>query len=174
MTAFISAPARIPLLLRIGLRFARRRTGSELLPAQLLAWSPRAAIGSGVIEALAAHGDRDVDARMLQLVRMAVSFTVACTFCIGLNSRGWERVMTADELAALQGHAPLDLFGERERLAIEYARASCTTPLDVPRELGERVAAVFPERAVVILATTAAQVNYWARLIQALGCPPEG
>ena len=28
------------------------------------------------------------------------------------------------------------------------------------------------EREIVILATTSAQVNYWARLIQALGCPP--
>ncbi|MFO7624619.1 MAG: hypothetical protein R6V73_09730 [Anaerolineales bacterium] len=32
----------------------------------------------------------------------------------------------------------------------------------------------FSEREIVILATTAAQVNYWTRLIQALGCPPEG
>jgi hypothetical protein len=32
----------------------------------------------------------------------------------------------------------------------------------------------FNEREIVILATTAAQVNYWTRLIQALGCPPAG
>lgn len=29
-------------------------------------------------------------------------------------------------------------------------------------------------REIVILASTAAQVNYWARLIQALGIPPAG
>jgi alkylhydroperoxidase family enzyme len=32
----------------------------------------------------------------------------------------------------------------------------------------------FTEREIVILASTAAQVNYWARLIQALGIPPAG
>ena len=32
----------------------------------------------------------------------------------------------------------------------------------------------FNEREIVILATTAAQVNHWARLIQALGAPPAG
>jgi alkylhydroperoxidase family enzyme len=32
----------------------------------------------------------------------------------------------------------------------------------------------FNEREIVILASTAAQVNYWARLIQALGIPPAG
>ena len=30
------------------------------------------------------------------------------------------------------------------------------------------------EREIVMLATTAAQVNLWARTIQALGCPPQG
>jgi len=32
----------------------------------------------------------------------------------------------------------------------------------------------FTEREMVILASTAAQVNYWARLIQTLGIPPAG
>jgi hypothetical protein len=32
----------------------------------------------------------------------------------------------------------------------------------------------FTEREIVILASTAAQVNYWTRLLQALGVPPAG
>jgi len=32
----------------------------------------------------------------------------------------------------------------------------------------------FTKREIVILAGTAAQVNYWARLLQALGVPPAG
>jgi alkylhydroperoxidase family enzyme len=32
----------------------------------------------------------------------------------------------------------------------------------------------FTERELVVLASTAAQVNYWGRLIQALGIPPAG
>ena len=47
-------------------------------------------------------------------------------------------------------------------------------PVTFTPEFGRRLTAVFSEREVVMLATTAAQVNLWARTIQALGCPPQG
>jgi alkylhydroperoxidase family enzyme len=65
-------------------------------------------------------------------------------------------------------------LGSRERLAIQYARLVSQTPLKFQPEIVAQVRAEFNEREFVILATTAAQVNYWARLIQALGIPPAG
>ena len=65
-------------------------------------------------------------------------------------------------------------FSERERLAIVYTRLISQTPLVFPADVVERVKSEFSEREMVILASTAAQVNYWARLIQALGIPPAG
>ena len=56
MTAYIAPPPRIPFVLRWGLRIAQRRTGTPLLPAQLLAWYPRAAVGSAVLELMADAG----------------------------------------------------------------------------------------------------------------------
>jgi alkylhydroperoxidase family enzyme len=47
-------------------------------------------------------------------------------------------------------------------------------PLAFPPEFIARLTANFTEREIVILASTAAQVNYWARLVQALGVPPIG
>ncbi len=173
MTAIIAPPARIPLLLRWGLKVAQRRTGTELLPAQLLAWYPKAAVGSGVLESLIAHDDGDLDERMLKLVRMAVSFAVSCPFCVGMNSAGWEQLMSEEERLAVQGLASLDGFTDREAIAIEYARLISATPLQFPAEFTARLTAAFTEREIVVLATTAAQVNYWARVIQSLGCPPE-
>jgi alkylhydroperoxidase family enzyme len=38
----------------------------------------------------------------------------------------------------------------------------------------EQLKAAFTEREIVILASTAAQVNYWSRMVQALGIPPMG
>lgn len=174
MTAFIAPPPRIPWYLRLGLRVARRRSGRDLLPAQLLAWYPRAAIGSAVLESLVAHRDGRLDARLLKLVRMAVSFTVECSFCIGLNSQDWDAVMSPDELAAVQSSDSLDLFSRRERVAISYARLASATPLAIPRSFGETLREAFTDREIVVLATTIAQVNYWARLVQAMGCPAEG
>jgi alkylhydroperoxidase family enzyme len=174
--AFISPPARIPVILRIGLWIARRVSGAELLPARLLAWYPRAAVSSAVLEALIAHEDGRLDARILKMVRMKVSFTAGCPFCIDMNSAGWEKLLTADELAALQGRIPVEEIPTtttRERLAIEYARLVSSTPLQFPASFVAELKQHFSEREIVILAATAAQVNYWTRLIQALGCPPE-
>jgi alkylhydroperoxidase family enzyme len=173
MTAFIAPPPRMPFYLRWGLRIAQRRSGSELLPAQLLVWYPRAAMGSAVLESLIAHDDGRLTERTLKLVRMAVSFAVSCPFCVGMNSEGWQKLMSDEERIAVQGLAPLDGFEPLERLAIEFARRASETPLVFSPEFGAELTATFSERELVVLATTAAQVNYWARVIQSLGCPPE-
>jgi alkylhydroperoxidase family enzyme len=68
----------------------------------------------------------------------------------------------------------VDTFSERERMAIQYAKLVSQTPLLFPRSFIEVLKQHFNEREIVILASTAAQVNYWARLIQALGIPPAG
>lgn len=175
--AFIAPPTRMSWMLRIGLWIVRRRTGADLLPPQLLAWYPRAAVASGLLESLITHRDRNIDERMLKMVRMTVSFTASCPFCVGMNSEGWEKLLTATELAALQGITPLDVvetFTSRERLAIEFARLTSQTPLALNAEFGTRMTDAFDEREIVVLASTSAQVNYWARLIQGLGCQPTG
>ena len=177
-TALISSPHRVPIWLKIGLWITKRVTGKNLLPPRLLAWYPKAAFSSGVMEALVAHSDKNLSARLLKLVRMQASFSAACPFCIDMNSQRFsEYEITADELAAIQGLTSLDdvsSFSKREGLALQYAQQISQTPLKFLDELMQSVKASFSEREIVILATTASQVNYWARLIQALGVPPEG
>lgn len=53
--AIIAEPRRPNPLLRLGVAVAERLTGRRLLPARLLAWYPRAALGSGILESLVAH-----------------------------------------------------------------------------------------------------------------------
>ena len=167
----------MPLFLRLGLWIAKRISGTDLLPAQLLAWYPRAALSSAVLEGLIAHGDRHLDARILKMVRLAVSYTTVCPYCIDMNSAGWEKLITPDELDAIRGIKPVDEINSltlREKIAIQYARLISSTPLSFPPNFITKLKENFSESEVVILATTAAQVNYWTRLIQALGCPPAG
>jgi alkylhydroperoxidase family enzyme len=175
--AFIPPPTKMPLFLRLGIWAAKKFSRADLLPAQLLAWYPRAALSSAVLEGLIAHRDKNLDARILKLVRLTVSFTALCPFCIDMNSAGWEKFLSRDELAALQGIKALEdipTFTPREKLAVRYARLVSSTPLNFPASFISELKVSFTEREIVILATTAAQVNYWTRLIQALGCPPEG
>ncbi len=177
MPAFISPPPHIPFYLRLGIWIARRATGKDLLPPRLLAWYPKAALSSGVMEALVAHGDDGLDVRLLKIVRLQVSCTASCPFCIDMNGFDPERHLTAEETAALQaGRAPEEIatFSLRERLAAQYARVLSLTPPVFPPELIAALRTNFTEREIVILATTAAQVNYWARLLQGLGVPPAG
>ena len=176
MTTFIDQPKRIPLLLKLGIWFSEKTTGKTMLPARILAWYPKAAIGSGVMETLVAHEDGQMTQRMLKLIRMTASYAAACPFCIDMNSYEYRDAgITDEEAESLHGDVEqVSTFSEREKLAIAYTRVISRTPLKFHPDLVERVKSAFTEREFVILASTAAQVNYWARLIQALGIPPAG
>lgn len=173
--ALIAEPRRMNPLLRLGVRIAERATGRRMEPARLLAWYPKAAIGSGLLEMLVAH--HEPSERLLKLVRVTASITANCAFCVDMNSFEHDRAGISDaELSALAGGDPdaVPTFAARERLAIEYTRRISSSPLLFPTEHLAALREEFSERELVILATTAAQVNYWARVIQALGIPPAG
>lgn len=178
MEAFINPPQKIPFYLKIGIWISRKVTGRDLLPARLLAWYPKVAISSGIMEALVAHHDGKLDRRILKIVRLQTSFAVACPFCIDMNSYDHaDYGITQNELIALQGHdemADVQTFSAREKVAMEYAKLISRAPLAFPPNFIKSLKANFTEREIVILAATAAQVNYWARLLQALGVPPAG
>lgn len=178
MEAFINVPQKIPFYLRLGIWISKRITGKDMLPAKILAWYPKAAIGSGVLESLVAHKDHNLDERILKIVRITASYAAACPFCIDMNSHQYaEKHISEEEFMALQGRQALEAvntFSDRERLAIQYARLISQTPLKFPIDFIDELKLHFNEREMVILASTAAQVNYWGRLIQALGIPPAG
>jgi alkylhydroperoxidase family enzyme len=95
-----------------------------------------------------------------------------------MNSKDFERKgVSEEEIRALQEKRPLDQvesFADRERAALAYVQCMCQTPLAFTAEVMDRLTRSFTPRAVVIIASTCAQVNFWARLIQALGVPPAG
>lgn len=178
MPAFIDPPQKIPFPLKVGIWLADKITGKRLLPPRILAWYPKCAVGSGILEALTANGKKDLDKRLLKLVRIQASFAASCPFCVDMNSAEYaECGITQEELAALQGSIPTDMvptLSARDKAALAYARQISTSPLSFPPDLVQELKTLFSEREMVILAGTAAQVNYWARFIQALGIPPAG
>jgi alkylhydroperoxidase family enzyme len=177
MSAFIDPPVRTHIF-KLGIWISEKITGKRMLPARILAWYPKAAIGSGVLESLVAHHDGKLDERMLKLVRMGASFAAACPFCVDMNSYDYQAVgITKNEVLVLRGKLEPDAvptLSAREKLAVQYSRLVSQTPLKFYPDFIEQLKANFSEREIVILASTAAQVNYWARLIQALGIPPAG
>lgn len=177
MSAFILPPAKLPWYIRLGAWFTRRAAGKDLLPPYLLAWYPRAALSSAVLEGLVAHGEGRLTPRLLKLVRLQVSLTVGCPFCVDMNGFDPEKLLLPAEVIALQTGTPLATvasFSPLERLALAYTRALSHTPLELTPLLVAELQAALTEREWVILATTIAQVNYWTRLLQGLGVPPAG
>ncbi|MBC3887903.1 carboxymuconolactone decarboxylase family protein [Acetobacterium paludosum] len=175
---YIKPPEKIPFLIRMGLAIAKKETGKDLMPARLLAWYPRAAIGSGVLEMMTAKGKNDQERRLLNLVRLQASLICSCAFCIDMNAAGIEKNGITDaELLVLQGKCEVQsvqTFSLRELLALEYAVSLSSTPPDFTDKFIKNLTSEFTEKEIVMLASTIASVNYWARLNQGLGIPPAG
>jgi alkylhydroperoxidase family enzyme len=176
--SYIQPPKRIALLFRIMLSLVEKRLGRQLRANRILAWYPKALIGSGIMEGLIAHDEPEVPRRLLGLIRVYTSFLVSCPFCIDLNSKDFEKKgLREEEILALQGRIAIDqvaTLGEKEKAALRYVQCICATPLSFPAQVIERLREHFTERGIVIIASTCAQVNFWARLIQSLGVPPAG
>jgi alkylhydroperoxidase family enzyme len=177
-SAFISPPAKIPLYLKFGIWISKKVTKKDLLAPKLLAWYPKVAISSGVLESMVAHGKKDLTPRILKLVRIQASMYVACPFCIDMNSFEFEKEgITLEEMQGLDGHIALEqisTFSPKERLAIGYTKMISKTPVTIPTAFMDDLKQVYTEREIVILASTTAQVNYWARMLVALGVHPAG
>jgi alkylhydroperoxidase family enzyme len=182
MARFISPPVKIPLLLKWGIMLSEKITKKTLLPARILAWYPKAAFGSALLESLVIHKPGRMEPRLtrrlLKLVRMQVSFLASCPFCIDMNSALLhEEHISQEEILVLQGVKAIQevkTFDEGERFALEYARGATATPIQFTTTLVDAIKTYFSPRELVILASTIAQVNYWTRLIQAFGISPAG
>jgi len=176
--AYIEPPRRIPIFIKAGIWVSRRVTKKDLLAPRLLAWYPKVAISSGILESLVAHGKKDLNRRILKLIRIQASICVACPFCIDMNSFEYEKEgITPEEMQGLTGSMALETihtFSKKEQLAIEYTKIISQTPVEVPSAFIEELKQGFSPREIVILSSTAAQVNYWARLLVSLGVPTAG
>lgn len=169
---------KIPKTLDGAFKSIEKRFGHRMMPARLLLWYPKAFIGSMVLEGLVTHYDQEVPKRLLKLIRMQVSLAVTCPFCIDMNASGFKRYhITKEEIMAMQGRIKVKevaSFTYKEKLVLYYIKALTKTPIQMNPIIVERMKAVFSERALTIIITTIAQVDYWTRVIQGFGIQPAG
>lgn len=177
-TLFVPPPDPLPFPFNLLMPLAERKIGGRLEGLRALSRYPKALVGAGLLEACIAVDEKDAPRRLLALVRLKVSYEVACPFCVDLNGADFgEAGIAAEELEALRRERDpetVPTFSEAEKAAIAFAEAACATPIRVSGEAAARVVAALGERGFVIVAATAAQVNFWARLLQGLGAPPAG
>lgn len=143
-----------------------------------MAWSPKLLLASGMLEAAATRPEGRLTPRLLKLLRLQVSLRASCAFCFDMNAAEYEAAgVTTAELAALQKlTAPQKVrtFSAAEQAALQFALEITATPIAVQPQTAHELRRHFSEREYLLIAATCAQVNYWARLAQGLGVPPEG
>ena len=174
----LKPPQKIPIYLRLGIWISEKVTGKKMMPARLLSWSPRSAIGSGFLESLVVHKDPTLSPRLLKLLRLQISFKVSCPFCIDMNGHDFELFkITLAEVNQLKGQVyPVDFitFSKSEQIALEYALRLSETPPNLNEDFQNILKTMFSDREIVILTVTISQVNYWTRLIQGFNLPSAG
>lgn len=178
MQGYIRPPLKIGLFLRLLIKIADKVTGKKQLSARLLAHFPKAFWGSLFFELFAPHGPKDMNSRLLKLVRLQSSATAGCPFCLDMNAQELNKVNIGDnELKCIiSGNEPKSVasFSPKEILALKYARVISSTPVNLDDLLISEMKKNFAEREILILANVISQVNYWSRFNQALGIPPAG
>lgn len=175
--AYIAPPKKLPFYIKIGAWISKKVIKKDLMIPKLLAWYPKSAISSGVVESLVAHDDKEISKRMLKIIRIQVSCMAACPFCIDMNSFEYEEAgLSRQEVMAIKDndYENSSFFSEKEKIIMDYVKHITETPVIIPKELVDSLKSNFSERGIVIISTTAAQVNYWARLIRSLGVPVAG
>lgn len=174
--AYIEPPKKLPLFIRLGAWISKKVVKKDVMIPKLLAWYPKTAISSGIMESLVAHDDKEINKRILKIIRVQVSVMIACPFCIDMNAFEFDKAgLTIDEVNAIRnGDYKFHSFSEKEQLVMEYVNIVTKTPVIIPEEMVTNLHKQFSERGIVIIASTIAQVNYWARLIRSLGIPVAG
>lgn len=174
--AYIEPPKKLPLFIRLGAWISKKVVKKDVMIPKLLAWYPKTAISSGIMESLVAHDDKEINKRILKIIRVQVSVMIACPFCIDMNAFEFDKAgLTIDEVNAIRnGDYKYHSFSEKEQLVMEYVNLVTKTPVIIPEETVTNLHKNFSEKGIVIIASTIAQVNYWARLIRSLGIPVAG
>ena len=135
--AYVQPPKKLPLFIRLGAFISKKVVKKDLMIPKILAWYPKTAFSSGILESLVAHDDKEINKRLLKIIRVQVSIMAACPFCIDMNSFEYEEAgLTRDEIDALKNHDyNYHSFSEQEKVIIEYVHCVTSTPVIISEEL---------------------------------------
>jgi AhpD family alkylhydroperoxidase len=135
------------------------QTGSGIEPMEIWAHQPKMMFGMGRFNQAVRKGN-SVDQRLKNLVELKGAQMIGCEFCVDLGSQICRNSGLSDEeLIALTRYRQSELFGEREKLALDYAVAVMRTPVEVTDELFGRLREHFTDQQLVEITALLALVN---------------
>jgi AhpD family alkylhydroperoxidase len=116
-----------------------------------------------------------LDDRYKALAELKAATMTGCEYCIDLGSqiaRRWG--ITDEELLALPHYNTSGLFGDLDKLVLDYAVAMSRTPVAVTDELFEQLRSRFDEPQLIELTHLIALENMRGRFNLALGISAAG
>lgn len=158
-----------------GLAKVSDRADERMLdPLRLYAHVPGLLRGYGGLERATAKL-AGLDKRLRALAELKAATVVACEYCIDLGSqvaRDWG--LTDDELLALPNYRHSNLFGDLDRLVLDYSVAMSRTPVDVPDGMVDALRSHLSDPQIVELTHVIAIENLRGRFNRALGVDAAG
>ena len=170
------APVRAyPWYLRPFFWSQRRKYGKVFDAALLWARSPKLFMAVALLYGAIDRRSSPLEPALRSLLTVRISQINHCRFCVDINSATLlQRGISEDKLWALEDWRDGTLFGERERVTLEYAEAITLSDREVDDALMTRLRAHFDEDAIVELTALIAFQNMSSKFNAALDVPPQG
>jgi AhpD family alkylhydroperoxidase len=133
--------------------------GSGIEPVEIWAREPKMMSGMGKFQQAVRKG-KAVDERIKNLVELKGAQMIGCEFCVDLGSQICRNSGLSDEeLLALARYRQSDLFGERDKVALDYAVAVMRTPVEVTDQLFDHLKEHFTDQQIVEITALLTVVN---------------
>lgn len=166
---------RYPWFVRLFFWKQKKTYGAVLDPGLLWGRSPLVFAGVALLYGAVNRKKSPIPAPLRSLVTVRVSQINHCPFCIDINSATLlKRGASPEKLGALDRWRDSPLFGEVERIALEYAEAVTHSELQVTDDLMARLKVHFDQDAIVDLTGLIAFQNLSSKFNAALNVPAQG
>ncbi|MDG2501772.1 MAG: carboxymuconolactone decarboxylase family protein [Porticoccaceae bacterium] len=166
---------KYPFWLRPFFYNQRRKYGAVLDPGLLWGRVPKLFAAVAILYGVLDRRRSPLDPVLRSLVTVRVSQINYCAFCVDINAMTLaNRSGSMDKVEVLEQWQQSDMFGDTERLALEYAEAITYTDRQVTDDLMQRLKSVFDDDTIVELTGLVAFQNLSSKFNSALDVPPQG
>jgi AhpD family alkylhydroperoxidase len=160
---------------RLSYAFAKRTYGRTLEPMRVIGRHRPLLAGYGMFALAGERYSRAVDLELKNLAMLRSAQLVGCEWCLDFGSYLAHHAGTDEsKLRELSRWRDSDLFGDRERVVLEYTEAMTRTPVEISDELFASLREHFDERQIVELTMIIASENLYSRSNWAFGIEGQG
>ncbi|NKQ53897.1 carboxymuconolactone decarboxylase family protein [Amycolatopsis sp. K13G38] len=156
-------------------RFTRRRYGAVPEPFAVMAHHPALMRSAGVHEMLAERASKVLPANVREIAVYRTAVRIGCSWCVDFGTMLQKHGgLDIERLKHVDAYATSELFSRQERLALAYADAMTSTPLQVTTEQVAELEREFGRKGVIELTYQIALENMRARTYNALEITDQG